>query len=119
MNEGNFYEPGSVASAQGSTPFVIAASIALGTETLAVSDVKKACADVRVWHLHRRVKLHVDAAMDYTGRGCRLVVRLKDGRALEDRVELPRGEPENPMSEREIENKFMRQASAALAAATA
>lgn len=112
--QSNFYEPGSVASAQGSTPFVIAASIALGTEALAVSDVKKAYADERVWCLHRRVKLHVDAAMDYMGRGCRLVVRLKDGRALEDRVELPRGEPENPMSERQIENKFMRQASAAL-----
>jgi 2-methylcitrate dehydratase PrpD len=114
QRQSNFYEPGSVASAQGSTPFVIAAAIALAADSLTVDDVKRAYADPAVWALHRRVKLHADPDMDYMGRGCRLVVQLRDGRTCEARVELPRGEPEQPMSDEEIERKFMRQAQAKL-----
>lgn len=112
--QSNFHEPGSVASAQGSTPFVIAAALALAVDSLAVDDVKRAYADPAVWALHRRVKLHADPAMDYMGRGCRLVVQLRDGRRYEEGVALPRGEPEQPMSDAEIERKFMRQAQARL-----
>lgn len=112
--QSDFHDPGTIASAQGSTPFVIAASLAAATDTLTVSDVKRAFHDEHVRALHRTVKLHVDTQMDYMGRGCRLIVHLRDGRQFEKSVELPRGEPENPMSDQEIENKFMRQASAAL-----
>jgi 2-methylcitrate dehydratase PrpD len=112
--QSNFYEPASVASAQGSTPFVIAASVVLGSESLSVADVKQAFDDARVWGLHRRVKLHVDSTMDYMGRGCRIGVELRDGRRFDDAVELPRGEPENPLTDSEIERKFTRQAAVVL-----
>jgi 2-methylcitrate dehydratase PrpD len=105
-----FYEPGTVASAQGSTPFVIAACLALGRSALTAADVKTAFHDERTWRLHRHVKVHIDPAMDRMGRGCSIVIALRDGRRLEDAVPLPRGEPENPMSDAEIAAKFMRQA---------
>lgn len=117
--QSNFYEPGTVASAQGSTPFVIAASVAARTTSLSVADVKRAITGADVYALHRRVQLHVDAGMPYMGRGARVVLRLRDGRAFEHTVALPRGEPENPMSDSDIEQKFMRQAHAAVGAAQA
>lgn len=112
--QSNFYEPQSVASAQGSTPFAIAASLARTSDSLTFADVKSAFEDERVWALHHRIVLHVDKKMDYMGRGCRINLRLQDGREFGARVELPRGEPENPMSDHEIEQKFMQQASAVI-----
>jgi 2-methylcitrate dehydratase PrpD len=117
--QSNFYDPASVASAQGSTPFVIAASVAACATSLTVADVKHALSDPGVHALHRCVKLHVDPGMPYMGRGARVVIRLRDGRSHEHSVDLPRGEPENPMSDREIEQKFMRQAQAVVGAAQA
>lgn len=117
--QSNFYDPASVASAQGSTPFVIAASVASCATSLSVADVKRALSDPAVHALHRRVKLHVDPGMPYMGRGARVVIRLRDGRSHERSVELPRGEPEYPMSDHDIEEKFMRQAQAAVGMAQA
>lgn len=117
--QSNFHDPQTVASAQGSTPFVVAASLAARTTSLSVSDVKHALADPEIHALHRRVRLHVDAGMPYMGRGARIVVRLRDGRELEHRVALPRGEPEHPLSDADLEQKFMRQAEPALGAAQA
>lgn len=108
--QSNFHEPMSLASAQGSTPFAIAASLVSATNSLSFADVTNAFNDTRTWELHRRVRLHVDNGMDYMGRGCRVRVLLRNGKSYEQSVELPRGEPENPLSDFEIEQKFMRQA---------
>lgn len=108
--QSNFHEPQSIASAQGSTPFAIAASLICATDSLSVADMKKAFNDARTWELHRRVRLHVDNGMDYMGRACRVQLFLRSGKIYEQSVELPRGEPENPLSDHEIEEKFMRQA---------
>lgn len=40
--QSNFYEPQSISSAQGSTPFAIAASLVCSTDSLSISDMKKA-----------------------------------------------------------------------------
>ena len=112
--QSNFHDPRSIASAQGSTPFAIAAALVTGAGSLSVSCIESAFNDERAWALHRRIKLHVDPQMDYMGRGCRIDVNLSDGRHLESSVELPRGEPENPMSHQDIEDKFMQQTSAVI-----
>jgi 2-methylcitrate dehydratase PrpD len=117
--QSNFREPRSVASAQGSTPFVIAASLVAGTLALTVDDVKRAMAGEAAYSLHRRIRLQVDPGMPYMGRGARVVIRLRDGREFSRSVELPRGEPEHPMSDAEIEDKFMRQAQPVAGAAQA
>ncbi|MBR2812627.1 MAG: hypothetical protein IKD69_14730, partial [Solobacterium sp.] len=33
-------------------------------------------------------------------------ITLKDGRTLEERVDFPKGEPENPLSEEEFRNRY-------------
>lgn len=50
---------------------------------------------------------------------CRVVVRTKDGREYERRVDIPKGEPENPLTEAEIAEKFRRLAGPALGEAPA
>ena len=110
--QSNFHEPKSVASAQGSTPFAIAAALASNASAVTVSCIRAAFRDQAVWELHRRVKLAVDPQMDYLGRGCRIELVLRDGRRHVAQVDLPRGEPENPMSAADIQDKFMQQASA-------
>lgn len=112
--QSNFHEPQSISSAQGSTPFAIAASLVCSTDSLSVPDMKRAFNDARTWELHRRVRLHADRAMDYMGRGCTVRILLRNGKSYEMSVELPRGEPENPLSDSEIEQKFMRQAAAVI-----
>jgi 2-methylcitrate dehydratase PrpD len=112
--QSNFYEPKSIASAQGSTPFAIAAALVCATDSLSVSDIRTAFNDPRVWVLHRCIHLHVDSGMDYMGRGCTVRVLLRSGSSYEEDVKLPRGEPENPMSDIEIQQKFMRQAAAVI-----
>ena len=112
--QSNFYEPKSVASAQGSTPFAIAASLLSRADSLTVASIKRAYDDESVWELHRRIRLMTDASMSYMGRGCRIELHLLDGRCVEQRVDLPRGEPENPMSEAQIADKFLLQASGVL-----
>ena len=39
-------------------------------------------------------------------RGARVVIRLKNGKEYENCVFYPKGEPENPLSKEELENKF-------------
>ncbi|RKT45552.1 MmgE/PrpD family protein [Thiocapsa rosea] len=39
-------------------------------------------------------------------RAARVEITLKDGTVYEDLVEYPKGEPENPMTDRELEDKF-------------
>lgn len=117
--QSHFYEPRSVASAQGSTPFSIAVGIVTRSQFLTVQDFKDAFAMDKTWRLHRKVHVHVDPGMDYMGRGCRLVLSLTDGTQYQVEVNLPKGEPENPMSPQDIAKKFFRQVEPVLGAGTA
>ena len=110
VRQSDFHEPRSVASAQGSTPFVIATALVSRADSLGVEHVKQAFEDERVRALHRRIRMHADPKMPYAGRGCRIELALRDGRAFDASVALPRGEPENPMSDRDLEQKFTMQA---------
>lgn len=107
--QSNFYEPKNVTSAQGSAPFSIAAGIVCQAKSLTVKNVKEAFEIATTWELHRRVHMHIDAGMNYMGRGCRMIVRLKSGVQYESIIDLPRGEPENPMMAEEVAEKFFSQ----------
>lgn len=108
--QSNFYEPKNVTSAQGSAPFSIAAGIVRKAKSLTVRDVKAAFESPVTWELHRRIQMHVDSKMSYMGRGCRMIVRLKSAVQYESIIDLPRGEPENPMTTEEVSEKFTSQA---------
>lgn len=106
----NIETPQTVASAQGSAQFSIAASLTAGGETLSVEDFTTAFADPVAWAVNKKVTLRVLDDVDYMSRFSALRIRLKEGRSCEVKVELPKGEPENPMTKDEIREKYRKQA---------
>ena len=61
--------------------------------------------------VHARHDPRFDGAND---RGCHLTVTLRDGRTLEKHEEFPKGQPENPLTPAELEEKFRRLAGAVI-----
>lgn len=103
-------EPRTLASAQGSAQFSIAAALVAGGETVSVEDFKEAYENVISHALNKKITLKVLPDIDYMSRRSELEIVLKDGRKLQTRVDLPKGEPENPMSKDQIIEKYMKQA---------
>lgn len=96
------YGPESRATADHSTPFVVAMALRDGDLT-PTSYQGEPWRDEAVIDLMRRIDLVIDPeferAMTEEGRfGCRLVVELLDGRRLEATVEQQQGHPDNPLS---------------------
>lgn len=96
------YTPESRATADHSTPFVVAVALRDG-------DLTPASYQGEPWHdpalrdLMQRIDLVIDPAFDRAllveGRfGCRLVVEMLDGRRLEATVAQQRGHPDNPLA---------------------
>jgi 2-methylcitrate dehydratase PrpD len=59
--------------------------------------------------LRHLVEVEVDPEIEgsYPNRnGCRVLVTLRDGQTLEGYVEHAKGEPENPMTDTELQEKF-------------
>jgi len=72
--------------------------------------------------LARRVEIEIDAEIDQAYPeiyGGRVTLVTREGQTISRRVDYSRGMPENPMSQAEIERKFMSLASAAVGAAQA
>lgn len=96
------YTPETRASADHSTPFIVAMTLRDGELTPA-SYAGEPWRDPALLDLMRRVDLVIDpafeAALTEQGKfGCRLVAELHDGRRLEARVEQQRGHPDNPLT---------------------
>ena len=65
--------------------------------------------DPQVLALAERMDLSADPALDelYPRQwGSRVEVRTVDGRRLEGRIDFPKGDPENPLSDEELRDKF-------------
>jgi 2-methylcitrate dehydratase PrpD len=104
-------------AAMGSTPFSVAVALARGSNGL--NDYVEAFADPRLHALARRVEMIVDKddpGMGVAGRAADVRVEVRGGRILRHRVEGPKGEPELPLSERQLEQKFYSLAEFALEA---
>ncbi len=53
-----------------------------------------------------RISMEVDRSLDHAGRGGMTEIRTKQGGVFRQRVEYPRGDPLNPMTDEELEDKF-------------
>jgi len=72
-----------------------------------------------VSHFSRKVEVRVDPYLDNVlyqklTTSARVEIRLKMGTKLEKSVEIPRGDPRNPLSIEEVRSKFRNQASCVL-----
>jgi 2-methylcitrate dehydratase len=101
---------------QFSTPYCVAVALIdkkLGLEQLSPERVK----DPMIHQLASRVEVVADSEMERlrpANRPAIVEISLNSGQKLVGRVDYPKGDPRNPMSERELSEKFMDLASQVL-----
>lgn len=92
------------ASAKLSTPYAVAAGLLYGRADLTVFEPL----DERITELAKKVRVIEDPELTAECPGKRIAVvqvELEDGKRLEKRVDYAKGEPENPLTEEETEEK--------------
>jgi 2-methylcitrate dehydratase PrpD len=92
-------------AAMGSTPFGVA--LALLGRLNGLNDYEEGFKDRRVHDLAAQVELIAEPSFGLMGRQAIVEVKLRDGKTLTHSVAGPKGEPEDPMSPIELENKFL------------
>jgi 2-methylcitrate dehydratase PrpD len=108
--------PLSLFDAKMSIPFCLAVAALRGTVNEG-DFTAELLADAALSRFAERVRVESDAAMSAEFPRewpAEVEILLADGRLVERRIAYPKGEPEAPMSDREVEEKFMDLASAAL-----
>ncbi len=98
----------SVSSAKMSIPFSVAVVLVKGQAGLDAY-TEATIHDVRVLSLTKNVKVLVNdelTALCPDKRASILTINFIDGTSLSERVDYPKGEPENPLSREELEEKF-------------
>lgn len=98
-----------VESARMSIPYSVAVALVAGNAGLTEFD-KKSIIKTDILALSKKVR--VTASDELTAlvpekRSAIVEVQLRDGRKLSERVDLPKGEPENPMTDDELQAKFV------------
>lgn len=99
----------SISAAKMSTPFAVAAAIVkrkAGLEAFTQETIR----DDRIRKLSSKVIILEDKDLTEMSPGKRAAIvefHLKDGRILNRRVDYPLGEPENPMSEDGLKDKYL------------
>lgn len=102
-------DPTTLHAAQGSTPFSVALSLISGKAYLRLKDFSTAWKSENrsVQALCQRIRMDADETrFGFMGRGCEVILTLDDGSTLAAGLDLPKGEPENPLSETELQDKF-------------
>ncbi len=103
------YIPSTSLKAQMSMQYNVAVSL-LEPDVLPDQFTDEKLRDPKILDLARRVEVIVDQEIDrvYPEKFPSIVeVELKDGRRFIERVDAPKGSPENPLSNEEVKTKFM------------
>jgi 2-methylcitrate dehydratase len=104
------WRPRTRETADHSLPYCTAAALADGDVTLAQFEPQR-FTDPALLALVAKVKIHRDPALSArypAGIPNRLTIILEDGKQLVKEVEFPRGHARNPMTDAEVEAKFLR-----------
>lgn len=108
-------EPTTLVSARLSTCFTIALALVHGPPLSEVTEAD--IADQRVLDLSSRIEIVEDpelTALFPKRWPCRVRVEMRTGEIYEERVDTPKGDPENPLSPEELQEKFRRLATPSL-----
>jgi 2-methylcitrate dehydratase PrpD len=109
----DIYAPATAMSAQFSIPYVVATSLLRGVPGVDAFDGKR-IRDRKILELARKVKLVEDAEIARhfpAHEPSRVTVNLKSGQSYSKAVISSKGTPENQMSKKELEEKFVSYAS--------
>lgn len=100
--------PGSAGAAKMSTPYSVAVALLYGKSSIdAFTDAL--LKDQEVQRLSGAVSMFADEGLSKLTPGVRaavVAIETADGARCEERVDYPKGEPENPLSEAEFSDKF-------------
>lgn len=97
-----------ISSAKLSTPFAVALAVVKGSAGYA-DYTEENLNDYWIKNVNRKVKVIEDENLTSQSpgvRGARVTIYLKDGNVYESQCLYPKGEPENPLSQQELEDKF-------------
>ena len=113
--------PTSVVDAQFSAPF--AAAVAIVKRRAFIEEYSETgIRNPEVLAMARKVRWEVDAEAERLWPKrypCEVTIKLKDGRSLRSRVEWPKGDPENAVTEPELRTKYLTLAAPVLGEAAA
>jgi 2-methylcitrate dehydratase PrpD len=101
-------------SAMGSTEFGVALALVAGANGL--GDYRAGFEDPAVHALAKRVRMVQEPAFGVMGRQAVVEVSTTSGETLAESVEMPKGEPEAPLGEGELRDKFLGLAALAVGA---
>jgi 2-methylcitrate dehydratase PrpD len=96
-------------SARMSIPYAVAVGLLEGKAGLFEYDEEHVM-DKTILELAKKVHVQADAefSSQFPKQQTAVVkIRLKDGKEFSEQVDFPKGEPENPMSDKEFEERFM------------
>ncbi len=113
--------PTSVVDAQFSAPFAVAVSI-VKRRAFVEEYSETGIRDPEVLAMARKVRWEIDPEAERLWPKrypCQVTIKLKDGRAVTSRVEWPKGDPENAVTEPELRTKYMTLATPVIGAAAA
>ena len=96
-----------ITSAQFSAPFSLAMTLITGTNGFKDYSEEN-LHNPRILNLSRKVKMEIDDEMEREAakRGCRLTVKLNNGKTYVQKVEYCKGLAENPLTRDEFDGKF-------------
>ncbi|CAG9166788.1 MmgE/PrpD family protein [Cupriavidus respiraculi] len=113
--------PRTAAEARFSLPFVVASALIHGSVRLAAFSAER-LADPAIRALMARIALDVDQPLDaaFPGqRAARVVIRTRDGRQFDYLQPNRKGDPEEPLSDGDLDGKFLELAGPVLGATAA
>lgn len=113
-------EPVTLVAARLSTCFNIALAVLYGPRLDEVTQADLADERVRALTARTRVEEDPELTAIFPAKwACRVEIRLRDGRRFTERVDVPKGEPSNPMTDGELREKFHRLADPVIGVAAA
>jgi len=109
-------DPATAAEARFSTPYLVATALTHGSVRLAAFEPAR-LADVATRSLMRRVEVVLDPGLDAAfpaQRAARVAIESRDGRRGEHLQPTRKGDPDMPLSDAELEHKYLELASPVL-----
>jgi 2-methylcitrate dehydratase len=108
LSDPSKYDPKTKETADHSLPYCIAVAIADGKVTTQQFKTDRIL-DPSLRPLLKKIKVEVEQEFEQLFprlQPCKVTARLTDGRELTDRMDYPMGDPRNPMSHRQMDDKF-------------
>lgn len=106
---GEIFKPQSAAEAKFSIPYCVCTALAKGR--LGLRELESDCLnDPIILSLIDKVRIEPDEELESTNpktKGAELIVTLTDGRKMLKRINLPKGEIENPIKREDLVRKFI------------